>query len=110
VAGSAAELPWDEGLPPNDPETAFVCDRPSAEIIGYHRNQCAHTDAVLAVTYPGSGVSHSERVTRIELALSAWEVGVAALPPPADWPSCGSVGTLPVRDRDCPRWLLRSGT
>ncbi|MBJ7594911.1 MAG: DinB family protein [Candidatus Dormibacteraeota bacterium] len=50
VAGSDAELPWDEGLPPYDPEAAFVCDRPSAEVIGYYRDQCAHSDAVLAVT------------------------------------------------------------
>jgi uncharacterized damage-inducible protein DinB len=50
VAGSDAELPWDEGLPPYDPEAAFVCDRPSAEVIGYYRDQCARSDAVLAVT------------------------------------------------------------
>jgi hypothetical protein len=50
VAGSDAELPWDEGLPPYDPEAAFVSDRPSAEIIGYYRDQCARADAVLAVT------------------------------------------------------------
>ena len=28
----------------------FVCDRPSAEVIGYYRDQCARSDAVLAVT------------------------------------------------------------
>jgi hypothetical protein len=50
VADSATELPWDEGLPPYDPEAAFVCDRPSAEIVGYYRDQCARSDAVLAVT------------------------------------------------------------
>lgn len=50
VAGSDAELPWDEGLPPYDPEAAFVCDRPAAEVIGYYRDQCARSDAVLAVT------------------------------------------------------------
>jgi uncharacterized damage-inducible protein DinB len=50
VAASDAELPWDEGLPPYDPEAAFVCDRPSAEVIGYYRDQCARSDAVLAVT------------------------------------------------------------
>lgn len=50
VTGSHTKLPWDEGLPPYDPETAFVCDRPSAEIIGYYRDQCARSDAVLAVT------------------------------------------------------------
>ena len=50
AAGSAAELPWDEGLPPYDPQAAFVCDRPSAQVIGYYRDQCARSDAVLAVT------------------------------------------------------------
>jgi len=50
VAGSDAQLPWDEGLPPYDPEAAFVCDRPSAEVMGHYRDQCARSDAVLAVT------------------------------------------------------------
>jgi hypothetical protein len=50
VAGSDQELPWDEGLPPYDPEAAFVCDRPSADIIAYYRGQCARSDAVLAET------------------------------------------------------------
>ncbi|HEY6277377.1 MAG TPA: DinB family protein [Streptosporangiaceae bacterium] len=50
VAGSDDELPWDEGRPPYDPEAAFVCDRSSAEVIGYYRDQCARSDAVLAVT------------------------------------------------------------
>jgi hypothetical protein len=59
-----------------------------------------------------SGVSCGyvmERVTRIELALSAWEVSVTALRPPADWLTCGPAGLLTVRDRDCPQWLIRSG-
>ena len=42
--------------------------------------------------------------------LSAWEVRGAVAPSPADWLTCGSADTLTVRDRDCPRWLLRSGT
>ena len=50
VADSNAELPWDEGLPPYDPEAAFVCDRPSAEVIGFYRDQCARSDEVLALT------------------------------------------------------------
>jgi hypothetical protein len=50
VAGSDAEQPWDEGRPPYDPDAAFVCDRPSAEVIGYYRDQCVRSDAVLAVT------------------------------------------------------------
>jgi hypothetical protein len=50
AAGSYTELPWDTGRPPYDPEAAFRCDRSPAEIIGYYRDQCARSDAVLAVT------------------------------------------------------------
>jgi Protein of unknown function (DUF664) len=50
VADSRTGLPRDAGRPRYDPEAAFVCDRPSAEIIGYFRDQCARSDAVLAVT------------------------------------------------------------
>jgi hypothetical protein len=46
----------------------------------------------------------------VSLALSAWEAWGAVVPPPADWLTCGSAGALTVRDRDCPLWLLRSGT
>jgi len=43
--------PGDEDLPPYDPKTAlFVTDEPSAEIIGFYRDQCARSDAVLAAT------------------------------------------------------------
>ena len=47
---SRPRLPWDEGKPPNDPDAAFTCDRPSADVIAYYRDQCARSDAVLAVT------------------------------------------------------------
>jgi len=50
VAGSDVDLPWDEGRPAYDPEAAFICDRPSADVIGYYREQCQRSDAVLAVT------------------------------------------------------------
>lgn len=50
VTGSEVDLPWDEGRPPYDPQAAFVCDRPAAEIIGYYRDQCVRSDEVLAVT------------------------------------------------------------
>lgn len=50
VAGASPELPPDEDLPPYDPKAAFVSDRPSAEIIADYRDQCARSDAVLAVT------------------------------------------------------------
>ena len=51
VAGKDPEpAPGDEDLSPYDPAAAFVCDLPSAEIIGFYRDQCASSDAVLAVT------------------------------------------------------------
>jgi hypothetical protein len=50
VTGSIAELPWDAGMPAYDPKSPFVCDRPSAEVLGYYRDQCARSDAVLAMT------------------------------------------------------------
>ncbi len=48
VKGSEDDLPWDDGLPAYDPEAAFTCDRPSADILAYYREQCARSDAVLA--------------------------------------------------------------
>jgi uncharacterized damage-inducible protein DinB len=50
VAGSDVDLPWDEGRPAYDPEAAFICDRPAADVIAYYREQCQRSDAVLAVT------------------------------------------------------------
>jgi hypothetical protein len=50
VTGSDADLPWDEGRPAYDPEAAFICDRPAADVIAYYREQCKRSDAVLAVT------------------------------------------------------------
>ncbi len=50
VNGFEVELPWDEGRPAYDPEAAFVCDRPSADIVAYYREQCERSDAVLAST------------------------------------------------------------
>ena len=48
VNGHEAELPWDEGLPPYDPEASYVCDRPSAEVRAYYQEQCRRSDEVLA--------------------------------------------------------------
>ena len=45
-----------------------------------------------------------------KLALSAWEVCGATARLPTDWLICGSTVPLTVKARDCPRWLLRSGT
>ena len=42
--------PEDETETPYAPTAAFVCDEPSAEIIKFDRDQCASSDAVLAVT------------------------------------------------------------
>jgi len=51
VAGKKPEpAPSDEELPPYDPTAAFVSDLPSAEILGFYRDQCASSDAVMAVT------------------------------------------------------------
>lgn len=50
VTGTDIDLPWDEGRPPYDPEAAFVCERPSADVIAYYRDQCQRSDAVLAST------------------------------------------------------------
>jgi hypothetical protein len=51
VAGKVpAPAPDDEDLPAYDPSAGFVCDLPSTEIIGFYRDQCASSDAVLAVT------------------------------------------------------------
>jgi len=47
---TGTELPANEDLPPYDPEAAFVSDLSSAEIIAEYRDQCARSDAVLAVT------------------------------------------------------------
>ncbi|HKR70604.1 MAG TPA: DinB family protein [Streptosporangiaceae bacterium] len=50
VAGKVPEpAPGDDDTP-YDPTAAFVSDEPSAEIIGFYREQCARSDAVLAVT------------------------------------------------------------
>ena len=50
AAGTDAGLPWDEGRPAYDPEAAFICDRPSADVLAYYRDQCQRSSAVLAVT------------------------------------------------------------
>jgi hypothetical protein len=52
----------------------------------------------------------SERVTRIELAPSAWEACSTAGPLPADSMTCRFLGELRARDRDSPRLRLMSGT
>jgi len=51
VSGKVPEpAPGDEDREPYDPTASFVSDLPSAEIIGFYRDQCASSDAVLAVT------------------------------------------------------------
>jgi hypothetical protein len=51
VMGKQPEpAPGDEDLAPYDPTAAFVTDEPSAEILRFYRDQCASSDAVLAVT------------------------------------------------------------
>jgi uncharacterized damage-inducible protein DinB len=48
IAGREDELPWDEGRPPYDPVAPFTCDRPSADVLAYYREQCQRSDQVLA--------------------------------------------------------------
>jgi|HubBroStandDraft_5_1064220.scaffolds.fasta_scaffold743792_1 hypothetical protein len=48
LTGVRPDMPWDEGLPPYDGESAFTCDRPSDGIIAYYREVCAVSDANLA--------------------------------------------------------------
>jgi uncharacterized damage-inducible protein DinB len=48
ITGTGTDLPWDEGRPPYDPQAAFVCDRPAADVIAYYREQCERSNAVLA--------------------------------------------------------------
>lgn len=47
VAGTSVDLAWDEGRPRYDPNMAFTCDRPSAEVLAYYREQCDRSDKVL---------------------------------------------------------------
>jgi hypothetical protein len=48
VAGSGADLAWDEGRPPYDPRLAFTCDRSSSAVLGYYRDQCDRSDEIIA--------------------------------------------------------------
>jgi uncharacterized damage-inducible protein DinB len=50
VSGKQPEPPPD--AEPYDPQKAgaFVCDESSAEVLSFYRDQCAQSDAVLAVT------------------------------------------------------------
>jgi Protein of unknown function (DUF664) len=50
VAGSHISLPWDEGRPAYDPHAAFVCDRPSSDVLSYYTSQCDRSDEILAGT------------------------------------------------------------
>lgn len=47
VMGRDDVLPWDEGRPEYDPQMALTCERPSAEVVAYYREQCARSNAVL---------------------------------------------------------------
>ncbi|MGC2192671.1 MAG: DUF664 domain-containing protein [Candidatus Dormiibacterota bacterium] len=48
IAGSESGRSWYEGRPPYDPEAAFACDRPVAEVLAYYREQCRRSDEVLS--------------------------------------------------------------
>jgi uncharacterized damage-inducible protein DinB len=48
IADADGDLPWDEGLPPYDPEMAFTLDRPSADVLAYYRSMTDQADKILA--------------------------------------------------------------
>ena len=50
MRGTETELPWDEGRPDYDPHAPLTCDRPSADVVAYYREQCERSNAVLAAT------------------------------------------------------------
>ncbi len=52
VAGAGAGSAPAEDLPPYDPSKApaFITDLPAADIVSFYRDQCARSDAVLAIT------------------------------------------------------------
>ena len=50
TTGVAEKPPGDEEEGEYDPEAAFVCDWPSADLIANYRDECRRSDAVLAVT------------------------------------------------------------
>ena len=64
---------------------------------------------------PGPAISLTwafvvERVTRIELALSAWEVSATIRGLPAETLACGTLARLTASDRELPPSLTQSGT
>ena len=75
-----------------------------------HSPQVRRHVACLGQPLLNCGLVLERRVAGIKGALSAWELYGAAAPSPADWLTCGSADSLTVRDRDCPRWLLLTGT
>src|SRR5258708_28787450 len=75
VAGVDPELPGDLDETPYDPTAAFVSDLPSPEIIGFYRDQCGRSDAVLA----GTPLSATPRGRH----------GVPGQDEPPDGPLCG---------------------
>ena len=97
VTGASPELPGDVDETPYDPTAAFVADLPSAEIIGEYREQCALSDAVLAVTplsaLPGWQARRAGRGRTTECALdrAAYDRG--------DRATCRSPGHRPGTKR-----------
>ena len=50
TTGAIEEHPVDEEEDPYDPEAAFTCDWPGADLIAGYRDECRRSDEVLAVT------------------------------------------------------------
>jgi uncharacterized protein DUF664 len=72
VAGSAVDLPWDEGRPPYHPRMAFTCDRPSSAVLGYYRDQCDRANEIIAgvsLADAPRGRHGDEEVTNVRVVI-----------------------------------------
>lgn len=76
VADLHPSLPWDEGRPAYDPDAAFVCDRPSNEILAYYRQQCDRSDEILATTSLSAAPlgEHDDPDADVEIPSVRWVI------------------------------------
>ena len=76
VAAVHTSLSWDDGRPAYDPLAAFVCDRPSHEILSYYRQQCDRSDEVLAATSLSAAPlgSHDDSDVDVQIPSVRWVV------------------------------------
>lgn len=72
VAGTHTDQPWDEGRPAYDPRMTFVCDRPSAQVLGYYKKQCDRADAIIAgvgLADPPKGSHGHDEVANVRVVI-----------------------------------------